>query len=151
MPPLFTKAFAERLEKSLRQPVIEAAGGERVVAGGTYVAPGGKHLTLVRTDGVLRLAVTEAEDHAKHAPSIDRLFESVAAAEAEVHAVVLTGMGNDGAQGVAAVARSGGTVWAESEKTAVIAGMPQAAMKTGHVTFVLPLDELAVELAQSVR
>lgn len=152
MPPLFTRAFAERLEKSWGQSVTEARGGERVTAGTGFVAPGGKHLLLVRGEKGLTLEVAEAGPSDKHAPSIDRLFDSVAkAAGAHAHAVVLTGMGNDGAGGVAAIAKAGGVVWAESEQTAVIAGMPQAAMKTGHVAFVLPLQELASELAKSIR
>ncbi len=152
MPPLFTKAFAERLERAWGQPMAEARGGERLLPGGGYVAPGGKHLALERTERGLQLQVLEAAASDKHAPSIDRLFESVAKAVGPAaHAVVLTGMGNDGAAGAAAIAREGGVVWAESEQTAVIAGMPQAAMKTGHVAFVLPLQELASELSKSVK
>jgi two-component system chemotaxis response regulator CheB len=153
MPALFTKAFAARLESAWGQSVTEARGGERAVAGAAFVAPGGKHLLLERADGgALRLRVVEPHAADKHVPSVDRLFESVAhSATAAAHAVVLTGMGNDGASGVAAIARMGGVVWAESEQTAVIAGMPQAAMRTGHVAFVLPLHELAQELAKSVR
>jgi two-component system, chemotaxis family, protein-glutamate methylesterase/glutaminase len=151
MPALFTNAFAERLEQAVKQPVSEAQGGERVFAGGAYVAPGGRHLELVRQDGVLRLKVSAPQAADKHAPSVDRLFESVASSGARAHAVVLTGMGTDGAKGASAVAKAGGVVWAESDKTAVVAGMPQAAMKTGHVSFVLPLEELALELAKSLR
>jgi two-component system, chemotaxis family, protein-glutamate methylesterase/glutaminase len=147
MPPLFTRAFAERLEKALGQPVAEARGGERVVPGCAYVAPGGMHLEIEVAQGGLQLKVSEARGVDKHVPSIDRLFKSVAqVAGPASHAVVLTGMGTDGAAGAEAVARAGGVVWAESEQTAVIAGMPQAAMKTGHVTYVLPLGELSTEL-----
>lgn len=152
MPALFTRAFAERLEKAWGHPVTEARGGERVVPGTGYVAPGGKHLELDRGEKGLVLKVSEAAESDKHAPSIDRLFESVARCVGpSAHGVVLTGMGNDGAAGTAAIAKAGGVVWAESEQTAVIAGMPQAAMKTGHVAFVLPLGELASELGKSVK
>jgi two-component system chemotaxis response regulator CheB len=151
MPALFTHAFAERLEHALKRPVHEAAGGERVTAGAAFVAPGGKHLSLVRAGEQLKLEVSAAHERDKHAPSIDRLFESVAASGVAAHAVVLTGMGNDGAKGATAIAKAGGVVWAESDKTAVVAGMPQAAMKTGHVSFVLPIDELGTELAKSLR
>jgi two-component system chemotaxis response regulator CheB len=151
MPALFTRAFADRLELALKRPVHEASGGERVTAGAAFVAPGGKHLALVREGGQLKLEVTAAHERDKHAPSIDRLFESVAASGVAAHAVVLTGMGNDGAKGATAIAKAGGVVWAESDKTAVVAGMPQAAMKTGHVSFMLPIDELGTELAKSLR
>jgi two-component system chemotaxis response regulator CheB len=151
MPALFTRAFAERLEHAVKLPVAEAAGGERALAGGAYVAPGGKHLELVREDGLLKLKVSAPGSGDKHAPSIDRLFDSVAASGVHAHALVLTGMGTDGARGVNAIAKAGGVVWAESDKTAVVAGMPQAAMKTGHVSFVLPIDELGLELAKTLR
>src|SRR5205823_3364874 len=112
MPALFTRAFAERLEQVSKQPVTEAAGGERVEPGGAFVAPGGKHLELLRDGAALKLKVSAADARDKHVPSIDRLFESVAAAGAAVHAVILTGMGTDGAKGAAAVAKAGGVVWA---------------------------------------
>jgi two-component system chemotaxis response regulator CheB len=151
MPPVFTKAFAERLGRAAKHPVCEAQGGESVAAGRAFVAPGGKHLELLREAGALRLRVTPRRDGDKHAPSIDRLFESVAASGASAHAVVLSGMGGDGARGAAAIAKAGGRVWAESDQTAVVAGMPQAAMKTGQVSFVLPVDELGAELAKILR
>lgn len=151
MPPMFTRAFAERLEKSWGQRVTEARGGERVAHSTGFVAPGGKHLVLQRGERGLTVEVAQPVTSDKHAPSIDRLFESVAKVSGpQAHAVVLTGMGNDGAAGAVAIAKAGGVVWAESEQTAVIAGMPQAAMKTGHVAFVLPLQELASELAKSI-
>jgi two-component system chemotaxis response regulator CheB len=152
MPPMFTRAFAERLEKAFGHPVTEARSGDLLAPGVGFVAPGGRHLVVKRDGEGLVLEVLEAAAADKHAPSIDRLFESVAAqAGRAAHGVVLTGMGADGAAGASAIAKAGGVVWAESEQTAVIAGMPQAAMKTGHVAFVLPLDELATELNRSIR
>jgi two-component system chemotaxis response regulator CheB len=88
-----------------------------------------------------------------YAPSIDRLFKSLAQSPLveRLHAVVLTGMGHDGAQGVKALARRGATVWAEAEATAVVFGMPEAAIATGAVDHVLELPRLGADLARSLK
>jgi two-component system chemotaxis response regulator CheB len=88
----------------------------------------------------------------RHAPSVDRLFASAASVLGDaVRAVVLTGMGNDGAQGVKALKRAGAEVWAEAEATAVVFGMPEAAIATGGVTHVVPLNELGPQLARALK
>jgi two-component system chemotaxis response regulator CheB len=88
----------------------------------------------------------------RHAPSVDRLFTSVAnVLGAEARAVVLTGMGNDGAQGVKALSRAGAEVWAEDESSAVVFGMPQAAIATGGVAHVVPLKDLGAQLARALK
>jgi len=152
MPPRFTHAFAERLDKMGGLKVSEAKEGDRVKAGHVYIAPGGGHLELKRVDGVLTLSTPENTPADKHAPSVDRMFESCAKTlGAQTLAIVLTGMGVDGAKGVKAVAKAGGEVWAEAEETAIIFGMPQAAISTGVVGRVLPLFTLLVELQERVR
>lgn len=152
MPPRFTHAFAERLDKMGGLRVTEAKDGDRVKAGHAFIAPGGGHLELHRSDGQLVLTTPANTPQDKHAPSVDRLFESCAKTLGNrAMAVVLTGMGIDGEQGVKAIGKAGGEVWAESEETAVIFGMPQAAIGTGHVSRVLPLFTLLVELQQRVR
>ena len=88
----------------------------------------------------------------KHAPSVDRLFESLAKVQgAATLALVLTGMGSDGERGARAIGKVGGEVWAESEETAVIFGMPSAAIATGAVSRVLPLFALLTELQARVK
>jgi two-component system chemotaxis response regulator CheB len=143
MPEGFTKGFAERLDRLTPFFVREAAGGEPLVAGSVWIAPGGHHLELESQDGrvITRVMPTGAGD--KYSPSVDRLFESVAKHFGpEVLAVVLTGMGDDGIRGVKAIKQGGGTVIAESEESAVIFGMPQQAIRTGCVDQVLPLGEI---------
>lgn len=151
MPARFTQAFAERLDQALPFRVVEAANGDPIVAGRVYVAPGGEQLELDERNGkpVLSVKLTTAAD--RYAPSVDRLFTSASKLSTPgARAVVLTGMGDDGAKGVRALDKAGVEVWAEAESTAVVFGMPGAAIKTGVVKRVLPLDELGPALARSL-
>lgn len=146
MPAGFTEAFARRLDTLLSVTVREGEAGDPVCPGEVLVAPGGAHL-VVRGAGdaaVLDLIPARGESCA---PSVDRLFESAAQAFGpRLTAVVLTGMGRDGSQGVRRVKEAGGEVLAESEETAAIYGMPKQAAATGCVDRLLPLPELAVHL-----
>ncbi len=154
MPPSFTGPFARRLDGAGRVRVREAAGGDRLAAGQALVAPGSGSLTVHgRPDGELAVVVEPGGgDQGRVVPSIDRMMESAARAMGRnVLAVVLTGMGDDGARGVLAVRAAGGVTVAESEKTAVIAGMPEAAIRTGAVDEVLPLDAVAAAVVRFAR
>jgi two-component system chemotaxis response regulator CheB len=156
MPEKFTRAFAERLGRSSAFTVAEAAEGDLVAAGRVLIAPGGHHLVLRRErgTGTLRVALAPPEvgGSARYCPSIDRLFTSAALAmPRRLCAVVLTGMGNDGAAGLRAVKAAGGLTLAESERTAVIYGMPRAAVATGMVDQSLGLSEIAGRLAAFAR
>jgi two-component system chemotaxis response regulator CheB len=157
MPEKFTRAFAERLGRTSTFTVAEAVDGDLVAAGRVLIAPGGRHLELQRDrpSGTLRvrLAMPEAGGASgRYCPSIDRLFTSAALAmPRRLCGVVLTGMGNDGAAGVQAVKAAGGFTIAESEMTAVIYGMPRAAVATGSVDVSLGLPEIAGRLAAFAR
>ncbi|MEW5739265.1 MAG: chemotaxis-specific protein-glutamate methyltransferase CheB [Myxococcota bacterium] len=152
MPARFTEAFAQRLNQALALRVTEAKSGDPLEPGRVYVAPGGEQLEVAQKGSLLQVAVKRASPADRHAPSVDRLFLSLADhLGAKAKAVVLTGMGDDGARGVAALGREGAEVWAEAESTAVVFGMPQAAISTGHVKRVLPVDELGPALAASLR
>jgi len=144
MPPGFTRGFAERLDRLTHVTAREARVGEMLEPGVVLVAPGGNHLEFESrgTATVTKLASRAEGD--KYAPSVDRMFVSAAKHFGQnVLAVVLTGMGDDGREGVTAVRQGGGNVIAESEETAVIFGMPQQAIRTGAVDAVLPLAEIA--------
>ena len=152
MPSQFTRAFAERLDKIGPFNVSEAKEGDRLQPGQVYIAPGGRHMQLVERDGRLVLKTSETTEKDRYVPSADQLFESVAKTlGAKALAVVLTGMGSDGALGVRAVSKAGGEVWAESEETAVVFGMPQEAISTGLVKRVLPLGEIGPALVALAR
>ena len=152
MPERFTAAFAERLARTTPFSVQEAREGDVVAAGRVLVAPGGRILELVRDQaGTLRARVLLPEPGATRQPrpSVDRLFESVSREVGRrACAVVLTGMGQDGRLGIAAVKRAGGLTLAESAETAVVYGMPQAAAESGAVDEILPLDGLAERIAR---
>jgi len=143
MPEGFTRGFAERLDRLTSFDVKEAEGGEALLPGSVWIAPGGRHLELESIGGrvVTRVSETRAAD--RYTPSVDRLFESAAKHYGpDLLGVVLTGMGDDGRKGAEAVKRAGGHVIAESEETAVIFGMPQQAIRAGSVDCVLPLYEI---------
>ncbi len=139
--PRHRTVLAEVLARRTALQVKLAEAGERVRPGTVYIAPPDRHL-LVDSGGVLSLSSTELVHFVR--PSADLLFESVAGAYgAEAIACVLTGTGRDGAMGVDAVKSRGGTVIVQNPETADFPGMPQSAVDTGAVDFVLPLEEIA--------
>lgn len=150
MPERFTKTFAERLDRLAGLRVFEASGVHRLEPGVAWVCPGGRCIELERDPRqglVAKVVRPDASD--RYVPSVDRLFASAAPlAGPKLIAAVLTGMGDDGAKGVTAVKKAGGIVLAESPETAVIYGMPGAAMRTGNVDHHLPLRTLGDKLAE---
>jgi two-component system chemotaxis response regulator CheB len=152
MPARFTRAFAARLDRAGAFTVTEAHDGDLIAPGHAFIAPGGKQLSVEPRAGKLALRVTEPKDRDKHAPSGDLLFESVAKViGARALGIVLTGMGADGADGARALKRAGAEVWAESEESAVIFGMPKEAIAAGAVKRVLRLSEMGPALVTLAR
>src|SRR5437773_9924571 len=136
--------MADILSRRTPLHVKEAEEGDHLSPGTVYIAPPNRHL-LVNPDGTLSLSESELVHFLR--PSADLLFESVAASyQDRAVAVVLTGTGSDGAMGVQAIKKMGGTVIVQDEKTSEFSGMPGAAIHTGSVDFVLPLDEIASAL-----
>ena len=126
----------------------QAEDGDRIEPGTVYIAPPDNHL-LANADGSLSLTQTELVHFVR--PSADLLFESVAASFRDrAIAVVLTGSGADGAMGVRAIKKMGGTVIAQDEETSEFFAMPSAAIATGQVDFVLPLEEIRPALVTLV-
>jgi two-component system chemotaxis response regulator CheB len=150
MPALFTRMLAERLDRVAALTVVEAADGELVVADRVYIAPGGRHLSLVDTrkgGGEVRVRLTEDPPENYCRPAADVLFRAAAAVYGPgTLAVVLTGMGHDGLRGSEAVQAAGGHVIAQSEATSVVASMPAAVAAAGLTDAVVPLDRMASEL-----
>ena len=146
MPVGFTKPFAQRLNSLSRLQVDEAVDGERLARGQVRIAPAGSHLRVTAT--LATLLGGEPAD-AKHVPSIDLTMKSAARARpARVLGVLLSGMGEDGAEGMAAIRAGGGLTLAESEASCVVYGMPRAALARGGVSCMLPLPEIAGYLEQ---
>ena len=152
MPRQFTRAFAERLDRLGPFTVREAQEGDQVAPGHVFIAPGGRQLVVYRQNGQYTLGTPPPTMQDKHAPSVDRLFMSLAEVFGpKAVGVVLTGMGSDGAAGARCIQKAGGEVWAESEETAVIYGMPQEAVATGAVSRQLPLNEIGPALVELAR
>jgi two-component system chemotaxis response regulator CheB len=127
--------------------VSEAAAGDRVKAGTVHIAPGGYHLIVRKTRSGLVIELAPRKTSDKYVPSADQMMVSVAeACGPAVLGVVLTGMGNDGVEGVIAIKGKQGQCLAESEESAVVFGMPQEAIRTGLVDKVLALGKMATEI-----
>lgn len=153
LPPGFTASLAKRLAKQAGFPVVEAENGMKVEPGHGYVAPAGRHMTVGgRSKLTASLALDDSATRHGVRPSADSLFESAAKAFGSgVTGVVLTGMGQDGAAGLAAIRGVGGTTVVQDEPTSVVWGMPGAAVKMGAAQFVVPLDRVATEIRRTVR
>ena len=149
MPAKFTRAFAERLDRTTPWNVREAEPGDALTAGSVLVAPGSGSLVVRREGGSLKVDIVAQQPDDRYVPSVDRMLASCASAMgADCLAIVLTGMGGDGGKGVRAVKAAGGRTLAEAPETAVIFGMPQEAIATGAVDEVVPLPNIPELIAR---
>ncbi len=147
IPPVFSLAFANRLNDLCKLRVKEAVDGDRVMAGLALIAPGNFHMTLRRAGGEYRVAIQDGPRVCYQRPSVDVLFESVAqVAKGDAIGAILTGMGSDGAQGLLKMKRAGARTLAQDEASCVVFGMPREAIRMGAVDRVAPLDRMAAEL-----
>jgi two-component system chemotaxis response regulator CheB len=151
MPPGFTDAFARQLDRTCRIRVAEARDGERVRPGLALIAPGGRHLRLGRRGGALVAEVIDGPLVSRHRPSVDVLFRSVArVAGADAVGVLLTGMGDDGADGLGEMRRAGAATLAQDEASSVVFGMPREAILRGAVDEVAPLSRIAPSILERI-
>ncbi|MFN2441557.1 MAG: chemotaxis-specific protein-glutamate methyltransferase CheB [Thermoanaerobaculia bacterium] len=148
MPPVFTRLFAERVDRLSVWKVIEGVDGATLEPGIVHVAPGGMESTIRRDGSGLRLRVRKRSELDLYAPSVNRLFTSASeACGSRLYGVVLTGMGDDGAEGIRLIAQRGGRTIAEDASTAIIFGMPAEAIRTGAVQQIRPLHEIGSAIA----
>ncbi len=139
MPPIFTALFAERLCKIAPMEFKEAEQKEEIKPGKVYIAPGGKHTALEEMGGKIYIKLIEKKEDELYCPSVNILFESAANIFKEkLLGILLTGMGDDGAEGMLKIKETGGFTIAESQDTAIIFGMPQEAIRLQAVGKVLP-------------
>lgn len=147
MPEGFTAAFARRLDQGSGIEVKEAADGDQVARGRALLAPGNRHLTIIRDGGGLAARLVDGPLVARHRPSVDVLFRSVArAAGAHAVGVILTGMGDDGAQGLYELKQTGAATIAQDEPSCAVFGMPKEAISRGAVDQVIGLAEIPAAL-----
>ena len=147
MPPTFTTILAEHLARSSRRPAHEAVDGEIVKPGRIYLAPGGRHMRVVRHGAQVAIALDDGPPVNFCKPAVDPLFTSALDVwQGGTLALILTGMGSDGMRGGKDIVAGGGSVMAQDEATSVVWGMPGAAANAGICAAVLPLDQIAPKL-----
>jgi two-component system chemotaxis response regulator CheB len=144
MPPVFTRQFAQRLDRLCALTVVEAGDGTPLLPGTVHIAPGDFHLTIGSSGAARRTALNQAPPENFCRPAVDVLFRSaVAAYDGAVLGVVLTGMGSDGRVGAGQIREAGGTVIAQDQATSVVWGMPGAVTQAGFADEVVPLGRVA--------
>lgn len=152
MPPGFTKSLAERLNTLCELTVKEAADNDKLVAGTVYIAPGDFHLTLRREGTGTYVKLNKDPAIGGLRPAVDPMMVSVSETYGiKTVGVILTGMGHDGAKGMQAIKRLRGLTIAEDQSTAVVFGMPKAAIEAGVVDTVLPLPQVAEGIIQCLK
>jgi two-component system chemotaxis response regulator CheB len=154
MPANFTKSLAQRLNSLCAIEVVEGEEGMVLKQGTAYIAPGGYHMVVVPSGGgQYKISLSKQDLRNGHRPSVDVLYESILPLTTlKRHAVLLTGMGSDGAKAMKQLYDSGVTsTIAESEETCIVYGMPRSAIEQKCVNYVLPLHEIGAKLVQVVR
>lgn len=152
MPELFTRAFADRLNRECIIDVKEAEDGDRVRAGRALIAPGNHHMLLQRSGAHYVVQVIDGPLVSRHRPSVDVLFRSVAkSAGPNAVGIIMTGMGNDGAEGLLEMHHAGAATIAQDETTSVVFGMPKEAIARGAAQMVLPLDRITSVVLEMAR
>jgi two-component system, chemotaxis family, protein-glutamate methylesterase/glutaminase len=144
MPEVFTKAFAQRLNKECAVEISEARDGERLKNGQVVIAPGNRHMLVNRSDEEFVVQIIDGPLVSRHRPSVDVLFRSVAMSVGQkAVGVIMTGMGDDGADGLREMKEAGAVTIAQDEASCVVFGMPKEAIARGGVDAVMPLDQIA--------
>jgi two-component system chemotaxis response regulator CheB len=149
MPEGFTKAFADRLNSVSNLNVKEAEDGDKVVPGSGFIAPGHSHMTIERRSGGDVVRVFKSDKVSGHRPSIDVLFQSLAEqCSPELVAVIMTGMGRDGAEGILKIRQKGGYTVAQNEETSVVYGMNRVAVELGGIHDEVPLFDIPKKIVE---
>ncbi|MHB8623684.1 MAG: protein-glutamate methylesterase/protein-glutamine glutaminase [Sulfuricaulis sp.] len=152
MPPKFTASFADRLDNQCDLEVREAKSGDSLRPGVALVAPGGYHMAIMRAGGGYAVRVYIDEPINRHRPSVDVLFNSAASvAGADALGIILTGMGSDGARGLNAMKSAGARTIAQDEKSSVVFGMPEQAIRHGGVCEIVSLERIAERIMDWAR
>lgn len=151
MPPGFTKTFAERMDSLTRLQVKEAEEGDELKPGHAFIAPGDRHMKVVKENGRFVVRLDSGPPVNRHKPAVDVLFDSLVDYADKVAGVILTGMGADGAQGLKRLRDAGARTFGQDEASCVVYGMPRAADQIGAVEFVCSLKQLPAQLARTIN
>lgn len=144
MPELFTKSFADRLNRICKIRVKEATNGESILRGQALIAPGNKHMEVRRSGSRYYVSISDGEPVNRHRPSVDVLFFSAARyAGSNAVGVIMTGMGADGAKGLLEMRDAGARTIAQDEASSIVFGMPKEAIKLNAAAKVLPLNQIS--------
>ncbi len=144
MPEVFTRAFADRLNKECAIEIAEACDGDRLQNGRALIAPGNRHMLVNRNEEEFVIQIIDGPLVSRHRPSVDVLFRSVSiAAGTKAVGVIMTGMGDDGAEGLREMKEAGAVTIAQDEASCVVFGMPKEAIERGAVDVVMPLEQMA--------
>ena len=148
MPEKFTAMYAQRLDSLCAMNVREACDGDRLERGVVLIAPGGRHMQLRKAGGQYFAVISDGPPVNRHKPSVDVLFRSAAeCAGKDVLAVILTGMGDDGARGMKLLHDCGARTIAQNEETCVVFGMPREAIRMGAVDEILAITQIGNAIA----
>ncbi|MFZ8201306.1 protein-glutamate methylesterase/protein-glutamine glutaminase [Alteromonas portus] len=152
MPAGFTTTYARRLDSVCQMQVKEAKGGERLLPGQAYLAPGDKHMEIERSGADYRIRLTDGPRVSGHKPSVDVLFNSLCkSAGNNAIGVLLTGMGSDGAIGLQELFNAGCETFCQDEASCIVFGMPKVAIEKGAAKQVLSLDDMGKAVMQTVE
>jgi len=144
MPEGFTRAFAERLNKECRIDIQEARDGDQLQTGRALIAPGNRHMLVNRNGEELTVQILDGPLVSRHRPSVDVLFRSMAISVGpKAVGVIMTGMGDDGAEGLFEMKEAGAATIAQDEASCIVFGMPKEAISRGAVSIVVPLEQIA--------
>ncbi len=152
IPEAFSKPFSERMNRCSQMSVTEAGDGEQIIPGHVYIAPGDRHLLVVRDGARLRCRLSDGPPVNRHRPSVDVMFRSVAQnVGLNAIGVILTGMGDDGARGMQEMQQAGAHTIAQDEKTSVVWGMPGVAVELDCVDEIVPLHNVANKIHRALE
>ena len=147
MPEYFTAAFARRLDGLCAVEVMEAQDGDAILPGRVLIAPGARHMLVQRRGGDYHVAIKNGPPVSRHRPSVDVMFRSAAqCAGANALGIIMTGMGDDGANGLLEMRRAGAATIAQDEESCVVFGMPKEAIERGAAAKIVPLDRMHIEI-----
>lgn len=152
MPPGFTKSLADRLNTLSRINVKEAEEGDVLKQGWAYIAPGDFHMVINSyANGEYRISINKESPVTGHRPSVNVMMKSVAeSGHKNIIAVIMTGMGSDGSEGMLEIKKAGGRTIAQDESTCVVYGMPKSAVKIGAIDTIAPLNNITAEILKNM-